>query len=442
MNTRNFALIFGIIFLVVGIAGFIPGLVTYTAPVADTAPDAAPAADMLHQHGYLLGLFPVNFLHNLFHIAWGVFGLATYRSFSNARLFARATAIVYGLLTVMGLIPGLNTLFGLLPLYGNDIWLHALLALIAAYFGFARPAETRHRGHDRPHRHDGGHRSRALIRSVLGCLLQAAVLWGCGLLVSGSVLACPGAGYCEVRGGRYLALPPPGWDGQRPIAATIFFHGWQSSAEAFAQDAAFTASFAAEGVMLVLPDGINKTWAHQGSPSQARDEIAFMDAVRADMLARWPIDPGRILVTGFSQGGSMVWDLACRRGRDYHAFVAVAGAFWEPMPDRCTGGPVDLLHIHGTADPVVPMAGRSIRDTWKQADVLAGLAVLRGLDACPAAPNRHEEIDGLDCAIWSDCATGRELRLCEHGGGHVMPPGWVGFAHAWAHGLSAATGGG
>jgi hypothetical protein len=145
MSTRTFALVFGIIFLVVGIAGFIPGLVTYTAPVTGAAPgspDAAATTDVIHTHGYLLGLFPVNALHNLFHIAWGIFGVAAYRGFSGARLFARATAIVYGLLTVFGLIPGLNTLFGLLPLYGHDVWLHALLALIAAYFGFARPAET------------------------------------------------------------------------------------------------------------------------------------------------------------------------------------------------------------------------------------------------------------------------------------------------------------
>jgi hypothetical protein len=145
MNTRTFALVFGIVFLVVGIAGFIPGLVTHPGPAADVAPgapDASAAAEVLHTHGYLLGLFPVNALHNLFHVAWGVFGLAAYRSFSGARVFARATAIVYGLLTVLGLIPGLNTLFGLLPLYGHDVWLHALLALIAAYFGFARPAET------------------------------------------------------------------------------------------------------------------------------------------------------------------------------------------------------------------------------------------------------------------------------------------------------------
>ena len=254
--------------------------------------------------------------------------------------------------------------------------------------------------------------------------------------------ACPGAGFCEVAGGRYLAVPPPGWDGQRPLSATIFFHGWQSSAEAFAGEPAFVEAFAREGVLLILPDGVGKTWAHQGSPSTARDEMAFMDAVRADLLARWPVAPDAILVTGFSQGGSMVWDLACRRGRDYGAFVALSGAFWEPLPTHCAGGPVDLLHIHGTADGTVPMVGRAIGDRWRQGDVLRGLELLRATDGCPAAPARTEPAGVLSCQVWDGCSSGRELRLCEHDDGHMMPEGWVALAHAWARGLDRPAEGG
>ena len=145
MNTRTFALILGIVFVVIGIAGFVPGLVQHMEPATGAAPgdpDAAATSAVVNGYGYLLGLFPINALHNLFHILWGIFGIVAYRSFSGARTFARATAIVYGLFMVMGLIPGLNTTFGLVPLYGHDVWLHALLAAISAYFGFARPAEV------------------------------------------------------------------------------------------------------------------------------------------------------------------------------------------------------------------------------------------------------------------------------------------------------------
>lgn len=130
MKTRYFALVYGIIFLVVGIAGFIPGL------LMPSAADHVLAVDAMS--GRLLGLFPVNILHNIVHILFGLWGLAAYRSFGAARLYAQVVAVVYAILAVMGFIPVLNTTFGLVPLYGHDIWLHALLAAVAAYFGFAR----------------------------------------------------------------------------------------------------------------------------------------------------------------------------------------------------------------------------------------------------------------------------------------------------------------
>lgn len=132
MPVRYFALIYGVVFLAVGIAGFGPGLVPQ--PAADlSGPDAV--------FGRLFGLFPINALHNLVHIAFGIWGLAAYRSFSGARLYARAVAVIYAVLMVMGLIPVLKTTFGLIPLYGHNVWLHALLAMVAAYFGFA-PAHS------------------------------------------------------------------------------------------------------------------------------------------------------------------------------------------------------------------------------------------------------------------------------------------------------------
>jgi hypothetical protein len=129
MNVRTFALIYGIVFAAVGVAGFIPGLVTPHDAVEHELAVEQGAGD-------LLGLFPVNVLHNLVHILFGVWGLAVYRNTGAAVTYARSVAIVYALFTVMGLIPALSTTFGLVPLYGNDVWLHALLAAIAAYFGF------------------------------------------------------------------------------------------------------------------------------------------------------------------------------------------------------------------------------------------------------------------------------------------------------------------
>jgi hypothetical protein len=128
VRIEPFARIFGIVFLIVGIGGFIPGL---------TPPHVHPGLTVQAASGMELGLFPVNVLHNLVHIVFGVWGIAAGSSFAAARTYARVVAIAYALLTVMGLIPASNTTFGLVPIYGHDVWLHALLAIVAAYFGFA-----------------------------------------------------------------------------------------------------------------------------------------------------------------------------------------------------------------------------------------------------------------------------------------------------------------
>jgi hypothetical protein len=132
MLTRRFALILGIVFLVVGVLGFIPGINRMHSG-SDDLTVHGPG------HGYLLGLFHVNLVHNLLHIAFGVAGLATAGSFFAARGYARFIAIAYGLLGIMGLIAAGNTynLWGLAPIHGNDVWLHLVIAAVAAYFGFA-----------------------------------------------------------------------------------------------------------------------------------------------------------------------------------------------------------------------------------------------------------------------------------------------------------------
>lgn len=129
MTTQRFALVFGIVFLIIGVLGFVPGV---------TAPHSHPDVRVTSGLGLEFSLFPVNVLHNLAHVLFGVWGLAAARSLGGARVYGKAVAVVYGLLTVMGLISAANlyTTFGLVPLYGNDIWLHAVLALVGGYFGF------------------------------------------------------------------------------------------------------------------------------------------------------------------------------------------------------------------------------------------------------------------------------------------------------------------
>ena len=127
MNARMFALIIGVVYLLVGLLGFV-----FTGTSMAAGPDAPR----------LLGLFPVNLLHNIVHLAVGALGLAAYRSYGQSRAYARGLTIFYALLAGLGLIRATDTMFGLIPIFGHDVWLHALTALVAAYFGYIERPET------------------------------------------------------------------------------------------------------------------------------------------------------------------------------------------------------------------------------------------------------------------------------------------------------------
>jgi hypothetical protein len=148
MKTSTFALIFGLAYLAAGILGLVPAMLM--PPPAD-----APATHFTVMYGYLLGLFPVNIVHTLVHLAIGAWGIAAWSGRTSSLTFARSLAVLYGALAVLGLLPMTNTVFGAIPIHSHDVWLHGVTALIAAYFGWRQPveaAERRRLVHDRRQR--------------------------------------------------------------------------------------------------------------------------------------------------------------------------------------------------------------------------------------------------------------------------------------------------
>jgi hypothetical protein len=138
MRSVTFALFVGIAFLSAGVLGLAPAALM--APPAD-----APPVNINVMHGYVLGLFPVNVVHSVAHLAIGAWGIAAWRDVANPQTFARVLCIGYGLLAVLGLIPATNTLFGLMPIHGYDVWLHGATAAAAVYFGWHAEVERRHK---------------------------------------------------------------------------------------------------------------------------------------------------------------------------------------------------------------------------------------------------------------------------------------------------------
>lgn len=128
MNARTFALIYGIVFLAVGILGFgiVPGLLE------------GQSGSGLQVSGLLLGKFHVNGVHNIIHILFGLWGLVASRSPGGAVGYFKAVAVIYILLAILGLIEATKFGFGYVHLGDWNVYLHAALGIVAALFGFVR----------------------------------------------------------------------------------------------------------------------------------------------------------------------------------------------------------------------------------------------------------------------------------------------------------------
>ena len=116
------ARLFSIVFILVGILGFIPGI-TSNAP-GDFAGEDSDAE--------LLGLFNTSILHNLVHLLFGIVGLALSRTWDGARTFLIGGGVVYLALWVLGLVGGGDWI----PANDADDWLHFVLGVVMIGAGF------------------------------------------------------------------------------------------------------------------------------------------------------------------------------------------------------------------------------------------------------------------------------------------------------------------
>ena len=114
------ALLYGAVFLLVGIAGFIPGITSNY--------DSLQFAGH-HSEALLMGLFQVSILHNVVHLLYGLAGLAMARSASGARNYLRWGGAVYLVLWLYGLLVGQQSQANFVPLNTADDWLHFVLGV-------------------------------------------------------------------------------------------------------------------------------------------------------------------------------------------------------------------------------------------------------------------------------------------------------------------------
>jgi polyhydroxybutyrate depolymerase len=273
-----------------------------------------------------------------------------------------------------------------------------------------------------------------LIISLFAAILSVIV----GLSKPADAQVCAAGEICRFSdSAEYRVLPPPSWDGKTKIGVLIFVHGHRSSAAEMIAYKELADAAHALGLMLVAPQGQGDSWSTPGSPSaeltnkNRRDEFSYISGLLDDLAKRFPLDQKRIVGSGFSQGASVIWEIACKGDGRFSAFIPVAGVWWQPMPKSCTAPPRPMLHIHGTADNVMPLAGRNLRDRWQQGDVLKAFATMRETHQCLREAPSPVALGPMSCSFEERCGSGKKLALCMHSGDHHMNPSWLMEAKAW-----------
>jgi polyhydroxybutyrate depolymerase len=223
----------------------------------------------------------------------------------------------------------------------------------------------------------------------------------------------------------YRMYVPAGLPSPAPLV--VMLHGGFGSAQQ--AERAYGWDQLADGAKFIVayPDGLGRAWNSGGgccgrSARDGVDDVGFITAAVADIGRNIAVDQSRIYATGISNGGMMSYALACNTG-----LFAAIGPDSATQLDPCAAPrPTSVLHIHGTADRMIPFDGsQGIGFAKIDGPPVPDLNVFwRNVDQC-GAPT--VTTDGAVTTSMAACADGRAVGLMTvDGGGHE----WPGFATA------------
>jgi len=269
-------------------------------------------------------------------------------------------------------------------------------------------------------------------------LFITGLAWICGIIAAQAQTCGAADNPCTTQSGRYHVIMPAD---ATPKGIVMHLHGAGATGRGMLKSG-MAKQATARGYVFVAPYGEHgnarwsKNWSVRADNSRfIRDDSAFLTEVIADVRARAALNDAPFLLSGFSRGGSMVWDIACANPDFANAYAPLAGAFWDSLPTRCAG-PVNLFHTHGWNDRTVPLEGRSFGGgRVVQGDVWASLKILRETNGCQnRQPARNSVKGSYWYRHWTDCDAG-QIELLLHKGGHGAPNGWARIALDWFEGL-------
>jgi polyhydroxybutyrate depolymerase len=235
----------------------------------------------------------------------------------------------------------------------------------------------------------------------------------------------------------YFVHVPASASRTAPLPAVLVFHGAAMNARMMRDFCGMNEKSDREGFLVAYPDGDGvgslRTWNAGdmlGPLSDGRpDDVAFTRKILDDLESTWNVDRKRIYAAGMSNGGMMCYRLASELGDRIAAFAPISGtlAMKQIHPPR----PIPIMHMHGTADPIIPFTGPRLGKPprvisfYSVAQTMELWANLNNCDPTPTVtefPDIHQDGTRAIRRAYRPRVGGAEVVLIEiEGGGHTWP---------------------
>jgi polyhydroxybutyrate depolymerase len=234
----------------------------------------------------------------------------------------------------------------------------------------------------------------------------------------------------------YSLHVPTGYRNTRQYPLVLNFHGHDSNALQQEGRSDFSRLADKDGIIVAYPQGVvgpdHRTgWDTGPARNPQSNDLRFVSDLLNYLQSTLCIDPTRIYATGFSNGGGMTNELACKMADRIAAFAPVSGAY-PPLPGGCDPTrPVPILEIHGTTDRVVPYNGSPIKgyppiQQWLQSWVQH--------DGCKVGPTIFTNTDELTGERWTGCRDNATIvHYAIHAMGHTWPIAYRTILHKGQH---------
>ena len=214
------------------------------------------------------------------------------------------------------------------------------------------------------------------------------------------------------RARRFIFVTPQGFKPGHPLPVVFFFHGAGGKAEQALRTYGWAEKADAENFFAVFPqglpvrpDGISgfvlnpNIWRDQriGMQVAGVDDVHFFEELLDRIEAALPVDSKRIYVTGFSNGAGMTFTLGARFADRIAAIAPVSSQSFVKVD--ALARPVPVYYLTGTADPLIPYQGGTIKMPWGNVRTLPpvqeSVDMWARLDGCPPEPEVVSDADGV-----------------------------------------------